>query len=361
MAGGRSPSDTPRTWLLASPHAGDNAQLNALAQGLGWPVTTKRLRYSALETLVRLSRWPTLAGLDRKASDQLAPPWPDLLLVSGRPNESVTRWIRKNANPAAKIVFIGTPFSSLDAFDLVITTPQYSLPQRPNVLHLTMPLHTVTSASLAEAKLRWHDRLAHLPKPITTVLVGGSSGPYVFAENAARRLASAINARKGSVLVTTSARTPPEVAGLLRSEIKLPNVIHAWRAVDSDNPFLAFLATADEIIVTADSISMIAEAVATEKPVHLFDIDQGPQAMRAEAGPAQPIHWQGRNVESTLFRLAMRLGPASWSRDLRIVHKAVVNQNLAQWLGDELSGKRAIAPATALQQSVLRVRQLFGL
>ena len=360
MAGGRSPSDTPRTWLLASPHAGDNAQLDALALALGWPVTTKRLRYTALETLVRLSRRPTLAALNRKTSDQLGPPWPELLLVSGRPNEAIARWIR-NKNSAAKIVFIGTPFSNLDAFDLVITTPQYRLPQKSNVLHLTLPLHSVMPARLTQAKMLWQDRLARLPSPVTTVLVGGSSGPYVFTENAARRLARAINARGGSVSITTSARTPPKVAARLKSEIKLPSVIHSWRADDSDNPFLAFLAFADEIIVTADSISMIAEAVATEKPVYLFDIEQGPQAMRAASDPAPSIHWRGRNLESTLFRLAMRLGPASWSRDLRIVHKAVVDQNLAQWLGNPPSASRAKATAVGLQESVLRVRQLFGL
>ncbi len=361
MAGGRSPSDTPRTWLLASPHAGDNAQLNALARALGWPVITKKLSFNGLETLVRLSRLPLLTGLNRSASDELVPPWPVLLLASGRPNEAIARWIRKHANPASKIVYIGTPFSGLDEFDLVITTPQYALPRAPNVLHLTLPLHAVTSTRLAEAKQNWHDRLANLPNPVTTLLVGGSSGPYVFTEAAARRLAAAVNARGGSVLMTTSARTPPGVAAILKSEIKLPNVVHAWRADDSDNPFLAFLAWADEIIVTADSISMTAEAIATGKPVHLFDIEQGPQAMQRETDLAQPIHWRGRNLESTLFRLAMRLGPVSWSRDLRIVHKAMVVQGYAQWLGDPKSQNRTRPATTGLQESVLRVRQLFGL
>src|SRR5689334_4606378 len=33
----RASPGTPRTWLLASPHQGDNTQLQALAEALGWP------------------------------------------------------------------------------------------------------------------------------------------------------------------------------------------------------------------------------------------------------------------------------------------------------------------------------------
>ncbi len=33
----------PRVWLLASPHSGDNTQLTALADALGWPFEIKRL------------------------------------------------------------------------------------------------------------------------------------------------------------------------------------------------------------------------------------------------------------------------------------------------------------------------------
>ncbi len=36
-----------------------------------------------------------------------------------------------------------------------------------------------------------------------------------------------------------------------------------------DNPYLGMLALADAIVVTADSVSMISEAVATEAPVML--------------------------------------------------------------------------------------------
>ena len=54
--------------MLASPHAGDNTQLKALAKALGWPTDWKTLTYSAREEFVRPLGLATLAGLDRARS-----------------------------------------------------------------------------------------------------------------------------------------------------------------------------------------------------------------------------------------------------------------------------------------------------
>ena len=45
------------------------------------------------------------------------------------------------------------------------------------------------------------------------------------------------------------------------------------------NPYFAFLATADVILVTEDSANMPAEAAATGRPVYLLDMD-GRQARK---------------------------------------------------------------------------------
>src|SRR5437763_2499140 len=133
----------PRTWLLASPHAGDNTQLSALAEALGWPFTVKRLVYKPLHTLPRLVLGATLARLDRQKSDRIAPPYPDLIIGAGRPTEAVALWIRQNAGHRVRLVYLGTPWAALNEFDLVITTPQYRLPERAHVLHNALPLHSI--------------------------------------------------------------------------------------------------------------------------------------------------------------------------------------------------------------------------
>jgi uncharacterized protein len=84
--------------------------------------------------------------------------------------------------------------------------------------------------------------------------------------------------------------------------------------------------------------------------------------MRAEShiDPMPPIHWRGRNLDTTAFRLLMRYAPPRWSRDLRIVQRDAVANGLASWLGDEPLPRQAGQPSD-LERAVARVRQLFGL
>ena len=334
-------------WILQSPHSGDNTQLRALGAALGWPLEVKQLAYRWHEGALRLLSLPTRAGVDPARSSPLSPPWPDLVICSGRGAEAVCFWLRQQ-NPKLRIVFIGSPWSSLNAFDLVITTPQYRLARAPNVLQLALPLHDVTPARIAEQAQRWLPRLQHLPRPFTAVLVGGSSGPYVFTPQAAARLGHAVTAvaraNGGSLLLTTSARTGEAAAAALSGAIGVPHLLHRWQGGSGENPFHAFLGLSDRIVVTADSISMLAEALAAAKPVSLFDIEDGRFAMRAEAEGA--IGWRGRTPDATLFRLLINHAPARFSRDLRIVHRQLVASGRASWLGEELMAQAQPLPET---------------
>ena len=358
----------PVTWILQSPHSGDNTQLRALAAALGWPAEVKRLAYRRREGLLRFLGLPTLAGIDVKASSPLGPPWPDLVICSGRGAEAVSFWLRKR-NPKLRIVFVGTPWSGLDRFDLVITTPQYRLPKASNVLHLTLPLHDVAPGRIAAEARRWEARLGHLPRPFTTVLVGGSSGPYLFTPASAERLGRAATemARTtgSSLLLTTSARTGRAAVDALAGAIGVPHHLYRWEGPSQDNPFHAFLGLAERIVVTADSVSMLAEACATGKPVLLFDIEDGRFSMRAEEGGAAasppPIGWKGRDLSTTLFRLMINHAPARFSRDLRIVHRQLVHSGMAAWLGGKPAPQALPRNEDGLSRAAARVRALFGL
>jgi uncharacterized protein len=184
-------------------------------------------------------------------------------------------------------------------------------------------------------------RLAKLPEPRIAVLLGGSSGPYVFDSESAGRLAQEASGLAielgGSLLITTSARTPRDVGDALAKKITVPHFMHHYDPDTTDNPFLGLLGLADHIIVTADSISMISEAVATGKPVLLFDLETGKRAMRTVPttdGRMPKIYGLGKNISSTVFRWTMRLAPPRWTRDLRIVHHMTNDAGLTRWLGE---------------------------
>jgi hypothetical protein len=283
----------------------------------------------------------------------------------------VARWIKKAAgHHPVRVVHVGRPWSNLDHFDLVVTTPQYRLPDRPNVVHNKTPLHRITPERLGEAAGAWARRLAHLPRPYVAVVIGGSSGPYGFDHRAAGRLAVQASALArslgGSILVTTSARTPLATMDTFERNLSVPAHVYRWVKDATDNPYFAFLGLAHSIIVTGDSMSMLAEACAAEKPVYIFDLGEGRHAMRADAPPAADLAVEfERRLESThlktfLYRQLMRFGPARLSRDIRIIHQYLVATKRAAWLGDPFPADAPLAGLDCLDNAVARVRLLTG-
>ena len=354
----------PRVWVLMSPRAGDNTQLVALAEALGLPFELKRMAYRRAEWLARIPLGATLIGVDRTRSTSLEAPYPDIIFAAGRATEGVAFWIRGHLNPAVRLVYLGTPWARLDRFDLVITTPQYRLPVRSNVLHNALPLHGISPERLATAAQQWAPQLASLPEPRIAVLVGGRSGPYVFGPDSAARLAHEASDRArslgGSLLITTSPRTSEAAAEALFKGLTVPAYCHRWQAGEAANPLHAYLALASEIIVTADSISMITEACATGKPTYLFDIETGTRTMRDCRTSGQPyLHWKGADFTSTLWRLGLLFGPDWWTRDIRIVHRALVASGRVAWLGEGTPQSTADSARQDMDRAIMEIKNLL--
>lgn len=364
----------PKVWLMMGHRAGDNSQVLALAEALGWPFDIKYLVYRRTELLSNLLLGPTLAGVVKSGSSELAPPWPDLIITAGRRNEPVCRWIQKQArDKRVRIVHCGRPWAKIERFDLIVTTPQYRLPERPNVLHNATPLHRVTQERLRAAADEWAPRLPHLPEPHVAVIIGGDSGPYTFdhaaAERLARQASELANAAGGSLLVTTSARTPADKINTFECCLDAPVQLFRWSKTASENPYFGFLGLADSIIVTGDSISMLTEACATRKPVYMFDLGVGRHAMRPsregeQAGGRDAREgrkaWEKAHLKAFIYRQTMRFGPRRMTRDIRIVHRLLAGLGHAVWLGDPFPP--GVPPRVAsVARAAQRVRALFGL
>ena len=61
----------------------------------------------------------------------------------------------------------------------------------------------------------------------------------------------------------------PALALATRAGLPEDARLHAFEAGGTDNPYLAYLALGDQFIVTGESASMLTEACATGKPVHV--------------------------------------------------------------------------------------------
>lgn len=354
----------PKVWLLLGHKAGDNSQVRSLAAALDWPTETRRLRYRRTEVLSNRLFGPTLLGIDPASSDALSPPWPDLVITSGRRNEPVARWIKRESGGACRLVHLGRPWAAADEFDLVITTPQYALRPGPGVVQIGLPLHGVNAATLATAASRWSGELAALPSPRVVVLAGGNSGSFLLTADRARRLrrvAEAMARRAGgSLLVSDSARTPAAARRELFADVDLPHRFFRWGTPDQDNPYLGFLALGDQFVVTGDSVSMVAEACATGKPVYLLHPGRHPLPLGEGSGLRpdwlRPGWYRWRPVS---HRLGMAIGPRRLRRDVPALLQKLVDRGQAAWLGGEPPARPASGDAD-LRTAVTAVRRLLG-
>jgi hypothetical protein len=202
----------------------------------------------------------------------LRPPWPDLVIGCGRNAAMPGLAIRRASGGRALAVQIQDPRIVRGEFDLLFV-PEHDRLRGPRVFVTRGAIHRVTADRL-EAERRRFPALENLPRPIIGVLIGGANRAYRLdlrrVGEIAAAVAAAVRDSGGSVVLTPSRRTGAPGLAVLRDRLAgLPAAI--WDGV-GDNPYFAYLAVADSFLVTADSVSMVSEAAATGKPVHILEL-----------------------------------------------------------------------------------------
>lgn len=330
-----APADGAPVWVLAGHRAGDRGQVLALARALGIAYEIRQLRFNPLHVLPNVVQGARLSSLARGSRPGIAPPWPKLVIGSGRRSVPVARWIREQSGGRTRLVQVGRPRAPLHLFDLVVTTPQYGLPDRPNVEHLLLPIQEPQARIAPQEQALWADAIAALPQPRIAVLAGGGSPPFRFGASEAadlgRRVSRLAERHGGSLLVTTSPRTGAAATAALRKAVSAPALVHVWEPGGS-NPYQVFLDAADAIVVTGDSISMLAEACRTGRPVMIAEPRTSAAATALLAAGASFDRLWGRLADAGLL---------ARPRDIRRVLDAVVDEGLAHWFRED----RSIPPA----------------
>jgi uncharacterized protein len=112
-----------------------------------------------------------------------------------------------------------------------------------------------------------------LPRPLIAVAVGAAKYPLRFGAHEQQSLAEKLNAlcqrQGGSVLLIASPRTPPDATARIDAGLGATHRSYPWQS-GKDNPYAAALDAADRLVVTGDSASMLADAMATGKRVDIF-------------------------------------------------------------------------------------------
>jgi mitochondrial fission protein ELM1 len=259
-------------WVLYAEGVGGRNQLEGLARHLGWPYEMKRLRFTKRSLIGRLIHWGPELLIGQ--SDSVNEPWPDLILVMSKEATLFALALRRKAGRNFKIVKIGRAIPMAAGVDLWIQSDQFlKLPWHATIA-IGLPFHLVSWEALKRAADQFEDSVESLPQPRVALLIGGSTGIYELSAVVAERLASEVNrwvqSAGGSLLIVSSPRTGADTEKAIRKHIIVPNLSYYWREPKGPNPYMAFLALSDHIVVTEDSVSMIAEACATGKPIEIY-------------------------------------------------------------------------------------------
>lgn len=260
------------TWIVTDGSVGMEAQGIAVAEAVGLPYRLKRVRVSGAMRFVpaRLQiHLPPARLLSFVTSNEpLDPPWPRLIISIGRRSVPIALALKDVAKAYA--LHIQNPKVPKHRFDL-IAAPIHDGYTGDNVVNTFGAVHSVTAERLAGAAQNFAAEIEPLPRPRIAVLLGGESQAFSFPPELAATfgatLAQAARDSGGSLLVTPSRRTSPETLRAIAATIAA--VPHFFWDGSGDNPYYAFLASADAIVVTEDSVNMVTEAAGTGKPVYV--------------------------------------------------------------------------------------------
>lgn len=279
----KTPSKPPLIiWAISDGRAGIEAQAVGLAEAV-----VREARLQGIEALIEVKRvgWTGRVGrlpwwlnwFPRRwltPDSDIGGPFPDLWIAAGRATLPLSIRAKRWSGGKTYVVQIQDPRVPPHMFDLVIP-PKHDRLSGDNILSITGSPHRVTTARLASEYEKFSDQIDDLPRPRVAVLLGGKSKAFDLSSERAAQIAHQIQIPLeqdgGSLLMTFSRRTPEPARALLTARLRhLPGLI--WDG-EGSNPYFAFLAAADYILVTEDSTNMATEAASTGKPVFILKMD----------------------------------------------------------------------------------------
>lgn len=209
----------------------------------------------------------------KQSSAKLLPPWPDLVISGGRKSIALSLMAKRKSKGETFVTHLLDPKIKRRNFDLIIT-PKHDEISGPNIFQTIGAPNLITETKLKEEADKLKENFKNLKETKIAVLIGGSTKDFKYFNSLISDMATTLEtlAHKydASLLITTSRRTPKHHINILRTKLK--DTSHVIWDGENPNPYFAYLALSDYIIVTQDSVSMISEAATAGKPVFVYDL-----------------------------------------------------------------------------------------
>jgi mitochondrial fission protein ELM1 len=266
-------------WIITTGAAGMDTQTRGVADALGLAYEMKPIAPRGLYKL--LAPWGPVAPGERigEGGSTFAPPWPDVAIGLGRSAVPYLRAIRRRSPATFTLQMLDTR-AGFGAAD-VIWVPKHDPLRGANVITTLTAPHGFTAERLAALRAEMPADIAALPRPHVAVILGGKNAVYDFRAEDDARFADALKslgALGASFMITPSRRTHARLKEVTEEATRaFPRIF--WDG-QGPNPYPQFLAQADALVVTADSVNMTGEAAATGRPVLVFTPSAGSAKFR---------------------------------------------------------------------------------
>ncbi|MGC6472290.1 MAG: mitochondrial fission ELM1 family protein [Parvibaculales bacterium] len=265
-------------WTLTNGMAGFEVQTGAVASLVAQANNLPETAISRKTvTLSAPYSWLAPYGPAQPQAD-CTPPYPDVLIASGRRAVPLARHIKKASGGACFTVILQNPRIAPHHFDLV-WAPEHDTLRGENVITTLLSPHGLTHDNLNQAASEWTEKIpAGADQKRIGVLIGGPNKIYDFPKADVVKLVQALTqlCEAGHfVMVSLSRRTPGWVEEQLGQALSGHHHFLWAPHHGGDNPYRGILGLADAMLVTCDSVNMVGEACITGVPVLIQELEGG--------------------------------------------------------------------------------------
>ena len=272
-------------WCLTDERVGSSKQAIILANKLcNNSAIIKNIVYNKFIVLPNLLKFKT-TGIDFKKSDNLTvnniEQLPNIIVFAGRRLAGVALYLKKQFykqfKKNVKLIAILNPNYNFKLFDFVILPKhdRIKADKYKNVITINGSICELNKNKIKADGEKFKQQIINQYKhPCHCLIIGGDTKNKKMNVNNfkifVKNLDEKIKKDNGFLLISTSRRTNQECITMLKNTISCEHYLYQWQKNDKNNPYFAFLDLADKFIITADSISMLAEIINLHRMTYVY-------------------------------------------------------------------------------------------
>lgn len=270
--------DRPVAWLLDDQRIGNLNQLKAITYYLKDKLDVREyeISFNHMISLPNMINFLLGTGIDIDPSNLSKKPAPYFILSAGRRSALAALKLKK-IYPDAKIIQIMRPNLPAKCFDFIITPKHDNYTN--STIETTLTPNFINQDTLKKASGEWQKEFSDIKEPILAVIIGGDTKHNKVPDDTIIKLCNDLLKLKSKsgchICITTSRRTSNSNIKYIKNILDGEASLYLWGLNSKRNPYLAMLSYSHSIMVSADSISMVSDGLATGKPIYILEEDFG--------------------------------------------------------------------------------------